>query len=84
LYVRLIVEGMFGFHPTGLRSFTIQPRLPKDWPAMSLKNIDAFGTTLDIEVTRKGGKNTVTVKAGGKTVVSQAYTETTPVSVKLK
>jgi hypothetical protein len=84
LYVRLIVEGMFGFHPTGLRSFTIQPRLPKNWPEMSLKNIDAFGTHIDIEVTRKGGKNKVTVKADGKTVVSQSYNETTPVSVKLK
>lgn len=43
LYARTIVEGLFGIEATGLRSFTMTPRLPKAWPKMALKNIRAFG-----------------------------------------
>ncbi|WP_227021524.1 NPCBM/NEW2 domain-containing protein [Oceaniferula marina] len=83
LYIRLIVEGMFGFHPTGLRSFTCLPRLPEGWPKMSLRNIDAFGTSIDIEVVRKGEKQHVTVKAAGKTIESREYDGKTPIQIQL-
>ncbi|MCP5537162.1 MAG: NPCBM/NEW2 domain-containing protein [Akkermansiaceae bacterium] len=83
LYIRLVVEGMFGFHPTGLRSFTCQPRLPEGWPSMELRNIDAFGTSIDIKVTAKGAGKHILVKAGGKTVVSRPYDEKAPVQINL-
>ncbi|MBC3872498.1 glucosidase family protein [Undibacterium flavidum] len=85
LYARTITEGLFGIEPTGLRSFTMTPRLPKAWPSMALKNIRAFGVGtnvnadaddntqqgLDIITTRnKGGK------AGGQRVQVRLYGKT--------
>ena len=68
LYARIITEGIFGIRPTGFKSFTLTPRLPKDWPHMSLKNIHAFDACFDIEVKRlDNGKLEVLVKNGAKT-----------------
>ena len=50
LYARIITEGIFGIRPTGFKSFTLTPRLPQEWPHMSLKKIGAFGACFDIEV----------------------------------
>jgi len=58
LYCRVITEGLFGFRPTGFRSFTLTPRLPAGWDKMSLNRIQAFGHTFDIKVTKEG-KNTL-------------------------
>ena len=52
LYCRVVVEGMFGLVPTGLRSFQLTPRLPRAWNNMALRRLTAFGTTFDIEVQR--------------------------------
>ena len=52
LYARIITEGMFGIRPTGFKSFTLTPRLPKDWNFMNLKNIHAFDACFDVEVKR--------------------------------
>lgn len=63
LYGRIITEGMFGIRPTGLASFTLTPRLPGDWDKMALRNIRAFGSDFDIEVSRTdGGKLLVKVR----------------------
>jgi hypothetical protein len=53
LFCRIVTEGIFGIRPTGLRTFTITPRLPKTWPAMSLKRNLAFGSDFDITI-KKG------------------------------
>jgi hypothetical protein len=69
LYCRIITEGIFGFRPTGLYSFTITPQLPAEWNEMSLKNIIAFGNRkIDILVTRSGNKISVVVVSDGKQV----------------
>lgn len=53
LYCRVVTEGLFGFRPTGLKSFSITPQLPDSWDKMQLKNIVAFGNkTIDIDVVR--------------------------------
>lgn len=57
LYGRIITEGMFGIRPTGFNSFTLSPRLPKDWDFMNLKNIKAFGKDFDILVARESPDN---------------------------
>jgi len=62
LYCRIITEGLFGIRPTGFNSFTITPRLPKNWDKMTLKNIRGFGSDFDINVTRKGKMLNVIVK----------------------
>lgn len=68
LYGRIITEGMFGIRPTGLKSFSLTPRLPQDWNEMALRNIRAFGADFDIEITRLANdKLQIKVINGGKT-----------------
>lgn len=67
LYARIFTEGVFGIRPTGLRSFTVTPRLPEGWDSMSLKNVHLCGKVLDLDVVRKGGKVVVSVTSDGKT-----------------
>ena len=72
LYARIYTEGMFGIRPTGLKSFTLTPRLPKDWPAMALKNVHAFGGTFDLSVARAdAGRLRVELAPGGAAPVVQ-------------
>ena len=52
LYARIITEGLFGIRPTGLHSFTVSPRLPKEWPEMSLRHIRICGGDFDLHVYR--------------------------------
>ena len=67
LYARIITEGIFGIRPTGFKSFTLTPRLPQEWPHMSLKKIGAFGACFDIEVKRlDNGKLEVVVTNDAK------------------
>ena len=54
LYCRIFTEGLFGIRPTGLRSFTLTPRLPAGWDRMSLRAVSAFGHVFDVEVSRSG------------------------------
>ncbi|WP_106829049.1 hypothetical protein [Parabacteroides pacaensis] len=63
LYCRIVTEGMFGIRPTGLRSFTFTPRLPKEWNEMALRKIKAFQSDFDIEVVRSGEKYKVKVSS---------------------
>lgn len=58
LYCRIITEGMFGFRPIAHHTFTITPRLPKDWGKMELKNIWACSTyPFSIKVERLNKKS---------------------------
>jgi hypothetical protein len=67
LYCRVITEGLFGFRPTGLNSFTITPQLPEKWGEMALNSIIAFGgKNIDILVKRDQNKIRVTVTTDGK------------------
>ena len=67
LYARIITEGMFGIRPTGFKSFTLTPRLPKDWEFMNLKDIHAFDACFHIQVKRLGnGKLEVVISSNGK------------------
>ncbi|MCD8269726.1 MAG: hypothetical protein LUD46_15545 [Parabacteroides sp.] len=83
LYCRIITEGVFGIRPTGLNSFTLTPRLPAEWNKMSLRKVQAFGSTFDIEVVRENGKQDVTIKSGDKTVLHKAVKEGATVSVNI-
>lgn len=79
LYCRVITEGMFGLRPTGLRSFTLSPRLAEGWGSMALRHVKAFGADFDIEVARKGSSVRVAVVnhlTGKKQVRSMKATST--------
>lgn len=83
LYCRALVEGLIGFDPTGFRSFSISPRLPKKWNQLSLKNIDAFHTKFDLLVQRVSGKYRITVKEGGKSALHFGWDGKTPLNITL-
>ena len=68
LYCRVFTEGMFGFRPTGFRSFTLRPQLPDGWDRIELRGIHACSEQpFDIKIRRSGEKLTVTVSRDGKT-----------------
>jgi hypothetical protein len=71
LYSRIFTEGIFGLRPTGLRSFTLTPRLPKEWLGMSLLAVHAFGTVFDITVSRMQDKLQIQVTPQGKPAITK-------------
>ena len=84
LYCRVITEGIFGFRPTGLNSFSITPQLPAGWNEMSLKNIIAFGDKIiDIKVRRREEKISVIISIKGKTVKSSLISNGNMIEMKL-
>lgn len=83
LYCRAVTEGLFGINPTGLNKFTITPWLPKGWNQMHLKNVKAFGRTFDIEVSRKGAGEIVTVKLDSGEVITKKWDGKTRLEVVL-
>jgi len=83
LYCRVFTEGMFGIVPTGLKTFTCTPRLPKDWDQMALRKIKAFGEDFDIEVSRDGSKVKVKVVSSGKTVFNKSVKSGSNVAIEL-
>jgi hypothetical protein len=83
LYCRIFTEGMFGIRPTGLRSFTLTPYLPNEWPTMALRKIHAFGNTFDIEVKKEKDKLRIVVSSGDKKIVNKLIREGDTISVSL-
>jgi hypothetical protein len=81
LYCRIYTEGLFGFRPAGLHSFSLTPQLPADWDKMALRKIHAFGKIFDVEVTRKGKKIEILVKYGNteikRTIMNGSITQIT-------
>ena len=68
LYCRIFTEGLFGIRPTGLHSFDLTPRLPKEWDEMSLNQICAFSKVFDIQVQRVQNKLDVRIMSEGKLI----------------
>ena len=84
LYCRVVTEGIFGFRPTGLNSFTIAPQLPATWNEMALKNIVAFGREkIDIFISRSGEKIKVDVFLNGKILKSTLVANGSKIEIKL-
>lgn len=79
LYCRVFTEGMFGIVPTGLKSFNLTPRLPKEWNEMSLENIKSFGEDFNIDIKRKDRSLVIEIKnnktdKGFKRVITEGDT----------
>lgn len=75
LYARIYTEGLFGIRPTGLKTFTVSPRLPKNWNEMELKNICICNSRFDLKVQRTGNKTKVSLIRNGKVLSSKVGTE---------
>jgi hypothetical protein len=71
LYCRIFTEGLFGIRPTGLKSFSLTPRLPAGWPMMRIRHIHAFDHDFDISVERVAGQLKITVTEGDKIRISR-------------
>ena len=64
LYCRIFTEGLFGLTPTGFDSFRLRPNLPSSWNRAALRNVRAFGSEFDLDLTRVSGGVRVTVSEG--------------------
>ncbi len=71
LYCRIFIEGLFGLNPTGLSSFQLTPRLPKEWDKMALKEIKAFGHNFDVLVQADGEKLKVVIIENNSVLLSK-------------
>lgn len=58
LYARIYTEGILGFRPEGLNSFSITPNIPNEWKFFNVKNLYALGNVFDICINE--GKLTIT------------------------
>lgn len=84
LFCRIVTEGIFGIRPTGIHTFTITPRLPQSWPAMSLKKIHAFHSDFDINITREKDKIRVILNSSdNKILTNKIINEGQSIEVKL-
>lgn len=83
LYCRIFTEGLFGIRPTGLKSFDLTPRLPKDWEYANLNKVRAFGSEFDIKVNRNDNKLEVNIIKDNRTILSKKISEGTTIKVKL-
>lgn len=83
LYCRIYTEGLFSIRPTGLRSFDLTPRLPKDWDYMNLNKIRAFNADFDIRVSRDGEKLRVEIRNNGKMIMNKTLSEGKTLHVRL-
>lgn len=59
LYARIITEGLFGIRATGWNTFTVSPRLPKEWPEMTLSHIRLNGGDFTLTVKRNNHGNLI-------------------------
>jgi hypothetical protein len=83
LFCRSVTEGLFGITPVGLRSFEMAPRLPKGWSQMALKNVQAFGSSFDINVVRDGAFEKINIVSGNVPLVKYRWDGKAPIKVKL-
>ena len=83
LYCRAVTEGLFGIEPTGFNTFTISPRLPKNWDHMSLEHIRAFQRNFTIRVIRAGKKERILISMKGRQDKVYEWDGTTPLTITL-
>ncbi len=50
LYLRIFVEGVLGFRPTGLGKFVLNPHIPEEWDFFELDNLLIVGKKIKITV----------------------------------
>ncbi|OHT44969.1 hypothetical protein [Flavobacterium tructae] len=84
LYCRIFTEGLFGIRPTALNSFDFTPRLPKSWPMMKLRHINAFEHDFDITVERVDKKLKITISEGRKIITKKIIEDGSTINISLQ
>lgn len=72
LYGRIVTERLFGIRPTGMRSFEVSLRMPKEWIEMVLRHVRICEDNFDIQVVLQHGSVFVVISKGGKLVFRKA------------
>lgn len=73
---QVMLDGVLGFHPT-VDGFAIAPKLPSDWPELTITRIHLRDQVLDVTATRKGGlKIVATGPSAGELIVHAASATT--------
>lgn len=84
LYCRIVTEGMFGFRPTGFRSFTLTPQLPDAWNQMTLRRMYACAERpYDIIVKRAGKKLHIRIERDGSCIRKYTADNGTTIRIEL-
>jgi cellobiose phosphorylase len=84
LYCRIVTEGMFGFRPTGFRSFTLTPQLPDAWNQMTLRRMYACAERpYDIIVKRTGKKLHIRIERDGSCIRKYTADNGTTIRIEL-
>ena len=84
LYCRIVTEGMFGFRPTGFRSFTLTPQLPDAWNQMALRRMYACAERpYDIVVKRAGKKLHIRIERDGSCIRKYTADNGTTIRIEL-
>ena len=84
LYCRIFTEGLLGMEPTGFRSFSVVPVLPKSWDHYDFKNIRAFNSCFDVKVKRVKDEIELTVIQKEKTIYKGIVKSGSKVNIGLK
>ena len=74
---QVMLYGFLGFRPT-VDGFSINPRLPKDWPELTITRIHLHNQVLDVTVTTDGG-----LKIRGTGDPAEKLVVTAPESIRL-
>ncbi len=83
LYSRIFTEGILGIVPTSFESFSMTPTIPDDWDFLRLTQVQAFGASFDISVTRQSNKLHVEVRDADKVYLSKDIVSGATVEVRL-
>lgn len=76
LVPQVMLYGFFGFQPTA-DGFTLNPRLPKDWPSLTLTAIRIHDHVLDVTAEQNGKVRFKIQKAGTKRLAVRIFGQTT-------
>jgi cellobiose phosphorylase len=72
-----MLYGYLGFRPT-IDGFAVAPRLPRDWPELSVTRIHLHDHVLDVTATRDGG-----LRIAGSGPADEVVTVHAPAGVRL-
>lgn len=72
LYMRVFVEGVLGYRPTGFKTFTLKPNLPDDWNDFGIDRLFLCGKAADVAVSKNSAGYTVTVSLADKKITKTA------------
>jgi hypothetical protein len=72
---QVMLYGVLGFHPT-VDGFAIAPKLPSDWPELTITRIHLRDQVLDVTATGDGGLKIVATRPAAREMIVHASSKT--------